>query len=385
MRHTKLLLASLVAALALAACGRPVAQTWPGLATDGNLVYVAQGQQVHAVSLATHEQVWAFPATASNDFGQFVSEPGLSATTIVVGSEGASSTYSGVLYGLDAQTGQQRWCLAFDQKGQAKQPTCKLASGVTGGTIFGIGPAVDNRIFGGLTLTNGVVYFGLASGAVFAVNAETGADLWRFKAERDVWGAPLVSGAIVYVPSLDHHLYALNRDSGTLVWQKDMGAAVAGAPTLDGATLYAGTFGNRIVALDAATGNELWNFPASNWVWSGPAIDQGVLYFTDVSGMVFAVDANSHRKLWSVTPGGLMRARPVLADGNLYVGDRNGNLFALDPATGATRWSRQMKGQLLVPPVVVSGAVVTAPFSGDNLLAAYSATGDLKWAFAPSK
>jgi outer membrane protein assembly factor BamB len=112
-----------------------------------------------------------------------------------------------------------------------------------------------------------------------------------------------------------------------------------------------------------------------------------VLYFTDVSGTVFAVQAETGQQIWSVKPGGAMRARPVLAGDNLYVGDRNGNFYALDPATGATRpgWPQTMKGQLLVPPVIVGDLVIAAPFSGDNLLVAYTPAGLFKWPFAPSK
>jgi outer membrane protein assembly factor BamB len=387
LRHLKILFASLLAALALAACGPAASQTWPGIGTDGKLIYLAQGQQVHAVNVDTGLEQWKFPITPNNDTGQFVAEAGVG-TTIVVGSEGAAKSYSGILYGLDPATGLQRWCLSFDSRGTAKQPSCRLANGEALPNLFGIQfPSVDNRILGGITLTDGVAYVGLASGTVYAVNAETGADLWHFKTNRDVWGAPVASANTIYVASLDHFVYALDRSTGQLQWKKDMGAAVAGAPTLAGDTLYVGSFANQLSALDAATGAELWTFKANNWVWSGPTVAKGVLYFTDVSGTVFAVSAETHEKIWSVNPGGLMRARPVLAGDNLYVGDRNGNFYALDPATGATRpgWPQTMKGQLLVPPVVVGDLIIAAPFSGDNLLVAYTPSGQFKWPFAPSK
>jgi outer membrane protein assembly factor BamB len=387
LRHLKILLASLLAALALAACGPAASLSWPGLGTDGKLIYLAQGQQVHAVNADTGLELWNFPITPNNDTGQFAAEPGISATTIVVGSEGAANSYSGILYGLDPATGQQKWCLAFDPRGTSKQPNCKLAQAEPVPNILGQPLGLDNRILGGITLTDSVAYVGLVSGAVYAVNAETGADLWHFKAERDVWGAPLVAANTVYIPSLDHFVYAVDRQTGRLQWKKDMGAAVAGSPSLSGDTLYVSSFANQLVALDAGTGAERWSVDATNWVWSGPAISQGVLYFTDVSGTVFAVNSESHQIIWSVKPGGPMRARPVLAFENLYVGDRSGNLFALDPATGATRpgWPQVIKGELLVPPVIAGSLVIVAPFGGDNLLVAYTPAGQFKWPFAPSK
>lgn len=380
-----------LAALLLAACGRGPAQTWPGVATDTQYAYVAQGQQVHAVSLPDGQQVWAYPTAANNNVSQIVSQPGVGADVIVVASEGPSGTYSGIAYGLDRNTGKPKWCLAFDAKGASSQVepllgNCPLADGGAPAGFFGLGPAVDDRILGGVTLTNGVAYFGLASGAVYAVNAETGKDLWHFKAERDVWAAPLVVTDTIYVVSLDHHVYALDRETGHLRWPpKDMGAAVAGEPTFDKGMLFVGTFGDRLAALDAATGDERWSFTTKNWVWNGPEIAHGVLYFTDVSGNVFAADEATGQQKWVVTPGGQMRARPVLSGDNLYVGDRSGNIFALDPATGSTHWQRMQKGQILVPAMIVSDTVLVAPYTGDNLLVAYSPNGDLKWAYNPSK
>lgn len=390
MRHTTYLLAGLfLAAFTLVACGRPVAQTWPGVSTDNHFAYVAQGSQVHAINVADGKEAWAFPAAADANIGQIVSQPGISPQVIVVGSEGATGTYSGVLYGLDPATGQRKWCLAFDQKGAQKQ-SCPIANIDQPPSLFGfLSGAVDNRIIGGMTITNGVVYFGLASGYVLAVDITKGTDLWHYKALRDIWAEPVVDANNVYIASLDHNLYAVDRATGLLKWQKDLGAAVAGAPTLADGTLYVGTLGNKLYALDATNGNDRWPaFVATNWVWGGPFIDQGVLYFTDVSGTVYAVHADTGQQIWSQKPGGAKRAHPVLAGDELIVGDHDGNLYALKPADGTTIWQRSLKGQLLVPALVVSDTVLVAPYSSvitDNLLAAYSFSGDLKWAFAPSK
>ena len=122
MRLLKILFASLLAALALAACGPAASQTWPGLGTDGKLVYVAQGQQVHAVNVDTGLEAWKFPITPSNDTGQFVAEPSVSPSIVVVGSEGAVKSYSGILYGLDPATGQQKWCLALTTAAPPNSP-----------------------------------------------------------------------------------------------------------------------------------------------------------------------------------------------------------------------------------------------------------------------
>jgi len=376
-------------AILLAACGAAPSQTWPGLTTNGEIAYVASGQQVHAVRVADGSQAWVFPAVISNTTGVFVADPGLSADIIVVGSEGPTGSYSGILYGLNAADGLQQWCLAFDAKGVTRTG-CPLATGGTEAGLFGLSPAVDNRIVGGLAMADGVAYVGLANGKFFAVDAATGRDQWQFKAERDIWAPPLVASDNVYVTSLDHHVYALDTATGTLRWKRDLLAAVAGTPTLseDGETIYVGTFGSELYALDAQTGELRWATPfkAVNWIWAGPTLSEGVLYFTDVAGNVYAVEAATSTALWMVKPGGLMRAAPAVAGDLLYVGDRDGNLFGLNRSDGSLNWPQTLKGQLLAPILIANDLVLVAPFSGENLLVGYSTDGKtVPLAFAPTK
>ena len=371
----------------LAGCGAVATQTWPGLTGVDNMAYVAQGPQVFAIDSVTGRQVWAFPPAPDTSTGAMVSQPGVSDDVVVVGSEGPTGSYSGVLYGLDRATGQQLWCLAFDQKGVDREG-CPLARGEQPAGVLFFRPAIDNRVIGGIAVADGTAYFGLANGRVFAVDVATGRDLWSFPAGRDVWATPVVTEDTVFVASLDHTLYALDRDNGQVSWQRDMGAALAGTPLLIDDTLYVGTFGDQLAAIDAATGQDRWPpFATSNWVWSGPAEQDGILYFTDVGGTVYAVNSESGQQVWQpVRPGGIMRARPVVTADSVIVGDRDGNLFALDRATGATRWTEVINGQLLGGPVLSGDVVVVAPFNGDNVLAGYSAaSGDLVWAFAPSR
>jgi outer membrane protein assembly factor BamB len=380
-------------AFLLAACGGAPAATWPGLSTDGEFAYLATGQQVHAIRISDGTQAWQFPTVISNTTGIFVADPAIGDDVILVGSEGPTNSYSGLLYGLDKATGAQLWCLSFDQKGATRSGCPKVSDSPEPG-LFGLSAAVDNRIIGGLNITNGVAYVGLANGKFYAIKSATGTELWAkpFEAQRDIWGQPLVHADTVFVPSLDHHLYALDAATGVQRWDKDFGAALAGTPTLsdDGATLYVGTFGSQLYALDTGTGEMRWSQPvtATNWIWAGPTLHEGVLYFTDVGGYVNAIDADSGAQVWAnaVKPGGLMRARPAIAGDLLYVGDRDGNLYGLDRRTGAVVWTQNLKGQILAPLLIVDETVLVAPFNGDNLLVAYGTAGDIvRWAFATSK
>ncbi len=377
-----------VLALLLAACGAQPTQAFPGLTADEELVFLAQGNQLRVVDLATGQQKWAFPnPAAAGVTGSFASQPAVEGDLVVAGSEGPANAHSGSVFGIDRNTGAQKWCLVFDEKSFKRLAPfgCRQAQVTKETGLFGFSVAVDNRILGGIALVDGQAFFGLSSGAVYAVDAATGRDLWHFNAERDIWSTPVVTEDTVYVTSLDHHVYALNRATGAQRWKADMGATVAGTPTLYEDTLYVGTFGNILAALDADTGEQIWTFATTNWVWDGPAVLDNTLYFADVGGTVYAIDADERTPVWPPRkPGGAMRARPTVTEDWLFVGDRSGNLFALERGSGAVAWTKTLKGEILVTPAVVNDLVVVATFSGANLLEAYTTNGDFKWPFAPT-
>jgi outer membrane protein assembly factor BamB len=381
-------LLALIAALGLSACGAPPAPSWPGVAANDEFAFIANNRQVHAIRLSDGKQAWSFPAAVNNQSDLFLADPGLSPEILVIGSEGPPNSYSGVLVGLDPATGRQRWCLAFDRQG-VERHNCPQAPSAPSRGIIGISAPADNRIIGGITLADGVVYVGLANARVYAVDALEGTVKWHFDSGHAVWAAPAVDGEAVYVTSLDHYLYALARADGALRWKKDLGAAMAGTPAVAEGRLFVGTFGNRLYALDAATGEEIWPPVQTNhWVWGGPVVREGAVYFTDLSGAVSALDARTGSQKWSTDLGSngndLLRASPLVTSDTLYVGNRAGRLFALNSADGSVRWSVDVGGQLLATPVSTNDMILVAPYNGANLLAAYTTAGVQQWAFAPS-
>jgi alcohol dehydrogenase (cytochrome c) len=210
---------------------------------------------------------------------------------------------------------------------------------------------------------DGVIYIVTGEDDVFAIDVETGAQLWfrdsgidfdvvRVCCGRLSRGLGLGDGK-VFVGQVDGVLTALDQQTGETVWRVDVadpaeGYSLTAAPLYYEGMVITGVAGGdlgtrgRVMAYDADTGAELWRFytipgpgefghdtwPADSdaWtiggapVWQTPAVDPelGLIYF-------------STGNAWPTDDGG---SRP---GDNLFAV----SVVALDVATGEYRWHFQ--------------------------------------------
>ena len=130
---------------------------------------------------------------------------------------------------------------------------------------------------------DGVMYTSGNLGRVYAFNAATGEELWTFTPEVDMQAnraaccdqanrGVAVHGGKVFVASLDGWLYALDAGTGAVVWRVDTiadrarGYTITGAPEVAGDLVVIGNAGAEydargyVTAYSLADGAEAWRF-----------------------------------------------------------------------------------------------------------------------------
>ncbi|MXW09694.1 MAG: PQQ-dependent dehydrogenase, methanol/ethanol family [Gammaproteobacteria bacterium] len=237
-------------------------------------------------------------------------------------------------------------------------------------------PKAGARIEATPLIADGVLYATGPFSVVFALDAATGAEIWRWDPgipteDRggprtccgDVNRGAALHGDKVISGLLDGRLVALNQADGSLAWSTQTTPpgsdySVTGAPRVMGDIVVIGNAGAEygvrgyVTAYDADTGEQLWRTytvpgnpalgfesdamraAAETWtgewwivggggtVWDGMAADPeaGLLYIGTGNGSPWSRDNRS--------PGG---------GDNLYLS----SILALDPADGALRWHYQ--------------------------------------------
>jgi polyvinyl alcohol dehydrogenase (cytochrome) len=270
------------------------------------------------------------------------------------------------------------------------------------------------------SIVGGRVFAGGGDHKVHALDAKNGCIHWAFGPDAAVRTAISVgprrdgAGFAVYFGDLAAHAYALDAATGALLWkvklEPHIAARVTGAPTLHDGVVYVPvssieealgtradyeccTFRGSVVALDAESGQQLWKAytiadepkqtkknaigvqlfgPSGAAIWSAPTVDpaRGAIYVAtgnaysqpaaDASDAVIAFDLKTGRRLWQrqLTPGdayivgcsggrslncpddhgpdhdlGQSPILTTLADGRrmLVIGQKSGVVHALDP------------------------------------------------------
>mgnify|MGYP001098780722 CR=1 FL=1 len=356
MKKKILLLLSLLILLSLSACtGSVGATSWPGisLSPDGELAYVAYNQQVYAIQVGSGT---AYPGYA------FPEKPGAAVMFYappLVTEDGRliAAGYDKMLHVANADSGKDDQVILQAQ----------------------------NRFISSPLLLNDVVYISSSDERVYAVDLD-GNPVWDepFQANQAIWSTPASSadGATLYVTSMDHYLYALDAETGAELWQREMGGASAGTPTVtEDGRLFLGTLNNEVLGVDASSSEIFLRIPTEGWVWSSPILHENVLYFADLKGYIYAADSQNGEILWQIQPDGPITAPALMAGELLYFATESGSVVAVN-LQGEVQWNETVGGKLYSSMVATDQHLLVGAIENDSFLIALNLQTGLKvWVY----
>ena len=289
-------------------------------------------------------------------------QPAIANGVVYLGSE------AGVLHAVDMESGRELW--RFE----------------TGGPVFHA------------PLTYGdLILFGSWDGRLRAVDRTSGELIWEFEAGRVDWavhdifinGIPTVVDGIAYFSSEDFNVYAVEIETGREVWRHSLGnePQARQIPIVD-RTAYIGTWDGHLYAIDIDTGERVWRSTTDDtgraslseqvpFVTVVPIVTDEAVYFTDWAGNLFAVNRDSGQQVWRFDPAAAnsrhVGSRSFIAlDGDIlyYSTVEDQHLYGVDRHTGHEVWSTETEGIVYGPRTAGGGVGLYAEFlankSGDG-------------------
>ncbi len=368
MKSNRLISLAILALLAglLSACtGQAAVTNWPGLTSDGEFAYLADGAQVYTIRLSDHAELLnaeskaiRYPLERDAQLA-FYAPPALlpDGKSIIIGNANPAKPHS--LFAADPKTGTTLW--SYEDAGS-----------------FWVGAPL---------VTADTIYIPNNDGSLYALNL-TGTLRWKkINAEHGLWAHPVTNGTAIFVTSLNHFIYSIDAISGETIWKKDLQNALVSAPVVaEDGFVYTGTLSGDLFALNVDTGKIAWKTTLKGGIWSAPVLSKdGTLYLGTVdgnTGTFYAINAQTGAILRENLEESSIIASPlILTDRVLYVTE--GGLIRAMTETGITNWATPIKGKLYTAPLLVGESILIAPMEGDFYLAAYDLNGVQQWTFSP--
>ena len=139
---------------------------------------------------------------------------------------------------------------------------------------------------------------------LYALDASTGALLWKYATGDGTYSSPAVANGVVYVGSDDGNVYALNAGTGALLWKYDDRKhyrLLAGGGQWRSLCRLRRPQPVRLERQHGRTPVEVHN--RRQRFTSSPAVANGVVYVGSGDGNVYALDASTGALLWTYTTG----------------------------------------------------------------------------------
>ena len=244
-----------------------------------------------------------------------------------------------------------------------------------------------NDVLGGsMTYANGVIYLSSGSRDLIAFEADSGKELWRFKAPNVVRHIALINENKIYVNSTDNTLSCLSLD-GKLLWRYD--GAIYSLITsrfyspniVYQDKLITITTAGDLVVLNKHDGQEITqvNLATTSIIGDGslakgpiasPELINNHLYILTGENDFIKIDLENPQILWRQN---FPSAKAFwVADSTAYLLSDNNQLLAVDNSNGKTIWAidlpRKQKAKELVQfygPVLAGDMLILTSYNGE--------------------
>jgi outer membrane protein assembly factor BamB len=209
------------------------------------------------------------------------------------------------------------------------------------------------------------IYVGNTAGVFFAVDRGTGEEIWKFEIPdntrlKGIRSSAAIFGGMVIFGAEDGAVYALDATSGALRWRSETDGSIVSTPCVDDETVFIGNLAGTLWAIDATSGSPRWKTPAGSSIYASPSSARGLVYVGTTKGMMLAIHDATGATSWKADLGSVINSAPVISGSVLYVGTLKKFLYALDAASGGILMKQEMPGRVKTSPAVARGRVVVA-------------------------
>ncbi len=210
---------------------------------------------------------------------------------------------------------------------------------------------------GGVAYDNGRIFVTSGFGFAAALDAATGAEVWRHETNAPVRTPPTAYRGQVYLVTNINEMIALDQATGEEKWTyqsfEEMARILSAAsPAAAGDLVVAPFSSGELVALLAENGRPVWNdtlaknsnltaMSSLNDIAGSPVIDRGLVYVVSHGGRLAAIDIRTGERVWEIAVASLQM--PWVAGDYLFLVSIDSELICVNREDGAIVWISKLR------------------------------------------
>lgn len=231
-----------------------------------------------------------------------------------------------------------------------------------------------NAIRGGVVVASGTVWLANRKGSYFALELETGRELWQHCLCHAINSTGLLmqqqGRSLLFFGSDRGKFLAVDAGSGELIYTFAAGGSIAG-----GASGFVDAGAGRVIfgshdcflyCLDAADGGLIFKYETDNFINGTPALIDKMIVLGGCDGFLRSIDRSTGSETARLDLGSYIPSSPAVSDGVAFLALHDGVVVAAAPATGEIKWKfePEKRSEFFAPPAVNQDVVVAAASDG---------------------
>ncbi|MDR2754091.1 MAG: PQQ-binding-like beta-propeller repeat protein [Planctomycetaceae bacterium] len=278
---------------------------------------------------------------------------------------------------FDLKNGQLRWKypLELGVLSPAAYSNNRIFFGDTDGILYALNAQTGKELWkfktGGtidnspnIDLKTNRVLISSQDGSLYALDAATGKSIWEYKTENQIRCFPAITERCCFVAGCDSQFHVVDLDRGTVLNKVALDAPTGSTPAVLGDLVFFGTEGNEFLCINWKKAEIIWRFASKQTFRAPAACQDGVVVFGGFDKTVHAVDAQTGKEHWTFKTKGRLEAGPVILGNRVYVASTDSSLSVLDLKNGNKLAAVPMSGKLLASPAIIRGKLVVGADDG---------------------
>jgi outer membrane protein assembly factor BamB len=211
----------------------------------------------------------------------------------------------------------------------------------------------------------GVVYSGDAKGNLYAIDCNTGKEIWIFKAEGRLFNGPSIKEKTLFFGTFAGILYALDLNTGKEKWRIQTGGSVCFPPTFHKEKGFIQSHDTNLYIFDLHNGTVIDTVKGDNWMCGIPSITDNHLYYSDWGGNLNSLDLESVEKEWTFHTGPYSRRYtcPSYLDSIAYFVTFDSILSVVNLNTGKALWRFKADDKIMRSPAIAKNLIAFTTFN----------------------